>query len=1451
MKFTPKSFPQIVADQAAKLSAETPITDFTDGSVALTLLETSAQEDFQQYIQMLNIIRNYNLDTTEGEDLDKRAAEYGLSRKQSAPHSGFVSISDVAFSKISTKLYAGLSGPTAGSSIINIDDASSFPASGAIYIGRGTANSEGSISYSSAPINNGSYWTISLDVALINDHGTDESVILAQGGIRSIPAGTEVEIPESDVSEQVLFEINQEVVLLDGEDEVTNILVTAVEPGGIKVPANSVISFPSAPFPTAAVTNPLPFINGRDVESDQDLRDRIRDYIQALSRGTGQSIKSGIIGLIDENTNSSVVSVSIIPPVNIADGPTKVYIDNGRGLEPAFSSIGLETLVTQATGGEQFFQLQNFPIAKSTIISQKVEPFNLSGLETLVLNIGTDEETFTFASSDFETPSKAEATEIAEAINNRATLFEARTITDSDGRKVIISPRTRTNENMQLDSASTANEALNFSELEVFTLKLYKNDKLLTKDGLTASLISLAQPFNLSTNVVTTTDSDITVVPNSRIVTKTVPGVNPFNQFVHPGDYIKFSGDSDLFYTRVLTVVSDTKFILDSAYPNAGGGLGNIVIWNSPQLEVAANGDIEQTEVISFGPNDFANPSQALALEVYNRIVQELNLSKIELAVDNTKIKIISEVENSEMSKMQVTGGGAATALGFCIPASINGLVTFSGGSKVVTGAGTLFTSDLQEGQWIKANLDGAGSWTKIESIESDTVLYLTEGYRGENRAAVASSKINFSILSQGKNADYTLNRSNGQIELQVPLSANDSLTAGSINTRAFSDSIPELYDFDSLGLTSDLIVCIDGGFNGTVTIGDGSAPYDTFIDTSLIGYSASLFNGFYIEWISGANYGQTGFVSSYNNLTGQISTIAGFSNPISNGDKFVLCQVINFVHASDFADAQNATAAEVVAVINAQLFGGKAETTLTNEVRIRTGNFQSSGKVQIKGGLANSVLAFSTTEAENQLANLAFVQSGNSDRNGNPAAKGFTLGPGQNLVAILDNDSLNKTFAVSLEAKGVVTGVGVGTFTDSVLGSKYTDAGYFNEFWIYWTAGLNTGSVQLVTAYSGVSGIITYQDIFPNTLPNPISSGDEFSIVPRTAENAVKFLNDFNITTLSIVGDADVVGISGDFVQLATKLPGSKGKVYVTGGTANEIGIPIQSIPGGSPVNDLTVNSIAGLAKGLFVDISLDGTVTTGDSLVPYDTFIASVLTSAIPSYFTGMTIEFLTGNNAGHKTTISSYNNITGQFVLASATINQISINDTFRINSSAYIVDIQGTSAPYTLSLNDQSNAPIDVTEFSLARNGTIRDNNGFNFSNIQVEGVDGYKYFTSLIQKVQWTIDGIDHDPNNYPGIGAAGTQFEVLAPVLVKLKLIIDVTTEEGVSLSSVSDSISNAILEYVNSRGVGQDVVLSEIVTAAQSVGGVFDVTISNHSSNIVVADGELARLDSSDLIIG
>jgi hypothetical protein len=923
---------------------------------------------------------------------------------------------------------------------------------------------------------------------------------------------------------------------------------------------------------------------------------------------------------------------------------------------------------------------------------------------------------------------------------------------------------------------------------------------------------------------------------------------------VNPGDYVKLSTDPDIFYTKVRTIVDNVKIILETEYPVGGGGLGDLSIWSSPQLEVAVNGDRDETEIISFNIQDFSNPAQAIATEVYDRIIQELQLSKVETVVNDSKIKLISYLENSGDSKMQVLGGQAAVALGYSTVSPITGPLTVSAGNKKATGDVTSkFLSELQEGQWIKIDAHPNGSWTKIETIEDDQTLYFVEGYRGLSTVSATASKINFSELAEGQNQDYVLNRSNGQIELTTPLVAGDNLTAGSENTRAFVDSLQETFDFSSLGASSSLVVRVDGGQSATVDVGDGTAPFNTFISSDLEDFDANFFVGFHIECVSGNNIGEVSYVTAYDNSTGQIVTM-GFTLPILAGDKFKLSQVLIFDHALDFSDPANVSSAEVITAINSQLLGAKASEKDDTSIRVRTSNFSEEGSIQVINGSANNVLFFSEDSESSQKANLSFLVSQNTDRDGVDDSLGYTLAPNQTLAIILNGDSANSTFSVPMSVTGKATAGGTLAFSDSALVTNYDTDNYFKDWWIFWTTGNNEGSLHKVTSYNGTTGAFTSEEVFNTLAPTPtatIAVDDEFSLVPRTAENVEQLFQDLNTTTFSISGNVETLGISGDYLQLSTLTNGSTGKVLVAGGTANELGITIESLVSGGATNDVNTNSRAGLTKGLPVKLTVDATVTVGDTSTPYDTFIAETLISTLPNYFTGMDIEFVSGLNESFKTTVSSYDNVTGQIVLADAATNSISVGDRIRISLEAIVKDLQNTTAPYIVSFVDISNTEIDVSGFTPGREAVIRDWNGFNFSTTQVEGIDGYKHYTGLVQLAQITIDGLDSDPTNFPGIGAAGTQFEVIPPLLVKIQMILDVTPAEGISLSSVSSDVLNSVSEYINSRKVGEDVILSEVIAAAQSVTNVYDVEVTSHTDNITIADGSLARIDESDLVIG
>ena len=552
-KLTLKSENQILGDMASVMLANTGVNDLNPGSILLTLLQAASQEDFQQYYQMLQIVRNYNLDTTTGSDLDNRAFEYGLTREAASKSTGKIQIlREEGFGKISTTHFIGFRSRISGDTELSLNDASDFPSSGTntLILGRGTPNEE-EVTYTgsgSNPEDNTNYFKITLDAAMTNDHSLEESVILKQGSDVNVPAGTVVLVPASGRSAEVRFSTVRQVTILAGEELIDDVDVKAADTGtsgNIGVHAiTGTEAFHNPLFPGQRASNESSFSNGLNKETDTKLRNRIKSAIQAISQSTKAGISNAISGLVDPDTAKRLVSSNIILPDNVGL-PVKIYIDDGTGFEPTFSQQGQETISDSANGGEQRLQLDLFPLLKAQVETLNSEPYDMStnGL-TLTVNVGAESETITFFTNDFGTPEAAVSEEITAAINNASNLIEART--SQVGSKIVINARVDENEEIQV-TGGTANTAdkLNFSTEKVFTFYLYKNDKLLSKDGETAFIDS----GNIATYDFSGPDRDLSIVIDGKTA-------NTQNATIRESDFDSPAAAAQATASQVATIIN-------------------------------------------------------------------------------------------------------------------------------------------------------------------------------------------------------------------------------------------------------------------------------------------------------------------------------------------------------------------------------------------------------------------------------------------------------------------------------------------------------------------------------------------------------------------------------------------------------------------------------------------------------------------------------------------------------------------------------------------------------------------------------------------------------------------------------------------------------------------------------------------------------------------------------
>ena len=521
----PKSKQQLLGDMYDVWLNKIDEADLNSGSVMSQLFETAATNDFRVSGDILSILSIFSIDRAEGETLQRLARDESVIPKTTRVTTGAITVTDTSFSKISTKIYAGASAPNAGSNTILVSDALLFTAAGAIHIGRGTANVEGPINYSSITTI-GSFFQINLDTPTTKFHNLSESVILSQGGNRSIPAGTIVRSPGVGDSPDVDFSVVNTATLLDGETDLSNISVVSLQPGTDgNVPRGAIREFSAEPFPGASVQNPLPYTTGQDRETDDELKARIKRARQTRSLGTELAVVDRVIGAVATDENASIISATIIRSSGGEDDFTTLVIDNGKGYEEISQGVGLETIVSSALGGETDFQLQTggqqSSISKAFAESNGESPFDISGLDRLAVLVDGVRSEHIFQSEDFRSEGAATSFEIVSSINGNATLlFSART--SEDGARVVIFAKSESQDTIQVVSPTQGTDAsvnMNLPTNEIQTVRLFKNNQPLIRGGKKALLTS--QDQNLWSNTITTGDTLIVSVDGTAEITYT------------------------------------------------------------------------------------------------------------------------------------------------------------------------------------------------------------------------------------------------------------------------------------------------------------------------------------------------------------------------------------------------------------------------------------------------------------------------------------------------------------------------------------------------------------------------------------------------------------------------------------------------------------------------------------------------------------------------------------------------------------------------------------------------------------------------------------------------------------------------------------------------------------------------------------------------------------------
>ena len=1340
MALTLKSQRQVQTDILNAIISRLGLTDVNPGSVLDLLTQSIAQEDFNQYVQMSQIVRLVDLDATTGEDLANRAFEYGLTRTPPGNATGQVNIirqvNGVNYVKVSTTFVsAGVLAPSIGDTTLNLNDARRFgstftdpintlEAGDSLVIGRGLSNEEVRTIVSVALSPGGNTYVVVVDNPLSNNHSFTEEVTFipvaqVSAGNIEISAGTVVSVPASGVNLIIEYQTQNDQTIFPGDSTVTNVDVRAAEPGLRGNVGSGTIN--TIDFVGLSVTNTSAFTTGTDLETDESLRDRIRSHIQSLSRGTQQAILNATVGVVDSETSKRVVSANVILP-QVTSDPVKIFIDDGTGFEPSFLPRSFETIVESASEGTARLQLDFAPLVKASIESANAEPFDLSAITSapeltglrLTIAVGAVEETISLLLSDIEFPATVRSEEIVKVINNKSTIAEART--SQNGTRIVITGIAETNEDIFIDRPSTIpmvedlNTYVQFTNNEQSTLYLYKNDKLLTKDGTTASVVN--------------------------------------------------GGTSTSF---TFPVLSSLRIVLDGK-------------------------------------------DQNFQTVIFNR-----------------------------MTDNRLSGSVAPSMIATIINEQISGAVadTISNGAKVRISTLTILSAN-----------GSVAIGTPSSGVDANTA--------GPNFGFVNSTGGNaVTIPDRGKTRDYTLNKELGTIELVQPLITGESVTAGNIFSRANIRT--------PIAVTQN--TRINAGVGFTITFDGDTAGSKTLL------FADDRFAASYID----------------NDALSRSNTFYGF-------DKGMVTTVTNFLPQ------------RIVDYINKQIYPeGKASLrTLNDEVFIEiTTNTYSSNQVRSSEAItSNGTIQFSNPSSlqlgiwsgvpmsliENERPHQAFRENGVTLGNESTSVD-LQFSPSDTLIAVMNNDQANGTFVLPLgyfDTIATETGGNTTSFTGSAVKVEF-GSGLFGNDTDYNPAGtgilpttrangkneipvdanLNnyylamTGKKEEVTM-----GVINLVNLDPTQNRNCVitSANANFNLTlgatPRAASGISQVVANQtnNVATYSI--GAGVTASTppqfgaGDFMTAGIGV----GDLVTFEGMSNSVN------DGTFVIQTIIDNAPSGTAPTLTVinSAATDESGSSGTAILAQRRRVAPVAPLR-PQGGTGFDVNGPTGvltvSSAFRDPIQSDDATSKTRYALIPSTLDNLTtIFNNTRLTSLSLSADVAASDSAQRLqiaSLLQGSAGFVEVT-------GGI-GNTSIEFTTEAYRGLQGYNYYTGLLARVHKTIYGDDQDLATFPGVGAAGVQFQILAPTVTEIILELDVTLQEGISIAAVENEVNTAITGYINGLGVGENVIVEELRARSIRISGITDVVITrlvggtntNIVENIVIADNEIARIKVSDITLG
>jgi hypothetical protein len=117
-------------------------------------------------------------------------------------------------------------------------------------------------------------------------------------------------------------------------------------------------------------------------------------------------------------------------------------------------------------------------------------------------------------------------------------------------------------------------------------------------------------------------------------------------------------------------------------------------------------------------------------------------------------------------------------------------------------------------------------------------------------------------------------------------------------------------------------------------------------------------------------------------------------------------------------------------------------------------------------------------------------------------------------------------------------------------------------------------------------------------------------------------------------------------------------------------------------------------------------------------------------------------------------------------------------------------------------------------------------------------------STLLAEVNKVLFGDPDDLAQYPGCGAAGITFVIIAPTINAVPVTLAVYRIGSLSdETEIITKVQSAIERYINTRTLGQDVVWTELVALAKKAhAAIYDIAMSTPLINVPINETNVAR---------